>query len=196
MNTETQTDTSAETIADTEVTDVRDVGNPGDAVADSVATAPAPEIRILRTANCPSLSGKSTLTYAIGTDTAGQVMLQVTANTGGGYFNADWVPQRDIQAALNTQPAGKAVTSGTLQPIYLGKSNNSPGFLLAVLLHVGLVQASKEKPRCYELRNPKAFNEGIAALLESAQAPAIAAIADAPVKGKTLTLKGKQKKTA
>ena len=156
----------------------------------NAGTAADPKITVVRTDSCPSLSGKSTLKFIIG-KTAGQIVLQVAGNTGGGYWNDDAIALRDIQAELAKQP--KAVTSGTLRCLYPSKSNNSPGFLLAILKAVGLVQVSPSNTRCYEALDPKAF---IATLLESASETGIAAMADAPVERKTLTLKGKQKKAA
>ena len=142
------------------------------------------EVRILETSSCASLSGKSTLTYNIGCDTETQI--QVVGNDGGGYWNNDWVAYRDIQAELEKEP--KEITSGTLRCLYPSKSNNSPGFLLAVLKAVGLVQVSTTNPRCYEALDPAVFIAGVKTLMESA--PELAA----PPKPKTLTLKGKPKK--
>ena len=148
-----------------------------------------PEIRVLKTASCPSRSGKSQLSYSLGHDSTGRIQFQVNGNDGGGYFNADWVPQSSIQAVLDKLPKGKGITSATFRPIYASKSTNSPGFLAGVLLHCGLLQPSTDKARCYELRDPKAFIEGVNALLESAPGTGTAVMPDAPVERKTLTLK-------
>ena len=142
-----------------------------------------PEIRVLKIATCPSLSGKSQLTFNIGCNTVGEIQFQVTGNDGGGYFNDDWVAQSSIQAVLDRLPKGAPITSATLRPIYALKSTNSPGFLAAVLKDIGLLQPSKDKPRCYELGSPNEFIEEVNALLGTGVR-------------KTLTLKGKQKKVA
>lgn len=139
------------------------------------------DVRILRKGQCPSLSGKSKLSYNLGSDSTGQIHFQVIGNDGGGKFNDDWVPQSSIQAVLDKLPQGKELTSGSFRAIYPQKSTNSPGFLLAVLKDVGLVQASKDKARCYELLDPAAFIAEVNALLESA-----------PDARKTLTLKPKK----
>ena len=149
---------------------------------------PADAIRILKTASCPSLSGKSTLTYNIGCSTQGAIQFQVIANDGGGFWNDDWVPQSDIQAVLDSQ--GHDLTSASLRSLYPSKSTNSPGFLLAVLKDVGLVQASKTNQRCYELGSPKAFIAEVTGLLASAPELVLAEAVDAPV-SKKLTIKGK-----
>jgi hypothetical protein len=116
-----------------------------DAAADTVET-----VRILGTSSCSSLSGKSALIYNIGMDTEGQTQIQVVGNDGGGYFNNDWITFKDIQAELKQKP--HEISSGSLRSLYPSKSNNSPGFLLAVLKAVGLVQVSTTNPRCYPPR--------------------------------------------
>jgi len=145
-----------------------------------------PEIRVLKTATCPSLSGKSKLTYAISCSTAGEILIQVAGNDGGGYWNDDQVSQSSIQAVLDRLPKGAAITSATFRSIYPSKSTNSPGFLAAVLKDIGLLQASKDKPRCYELGSPKAFIEEVNAMLGTG----------GNAERKTLTLKGRPKKGA
>lgn len=142
-------------------------------------TEPLETVRILQTATCPSLSCKSTLTYNIGSDAEGEIQFQVVANDGGGFWNDDWVAQSEIQAVLDKQPKGNAITSATLRSLYPCKSTNSPGFLLAVLKNLGLVLPSKNNPRCYELGSPKAFMAEVAALLGTESELAMAATGNA-----------------
>ena len=140
-----------------------------------------PEIRVLKTATCKSLSGKSKLTFNIGCNPAGEIQFQVTGNDGGGYWNDDWVAQSSIQAVLDRLPKGSPITSATFRTIYPSKSTNSPGFLAAVLRDIGLLQPSKDKPRCYELGSPNEFISEVNTLLGTGVR-------------KTLTLKGRAKK--
>lgn len=163
-----------------------------DSATETVAVGAVETVRILGTSTCASLSGKSTLTYNLGMDTAGQIQIQVIGNDGGGYFNDDWIAYRDIQAVLAEQP--HEITSGSLRSLYPSKSNNSPGFLAGVLKAVGLVQVSTTNPRCYEALDPAAFIAGVKTLMESAPALELAATADAPLTRKKLTLKNKPKK--
>ncbi len=147
-------------------------------------------VRILKTASCPSLSGKSTLTYNIGCNTEGEIQFQIIGNDGGGFWNDDWVAQSSIQAVLDKQAKGKAMTCTTFRTIYPAKSTNSPGFLLAVLKAAGLVQPSTTHPRCYELGSPQAFIAEVNALLESKPELVMAEEVNAPAR-KKLTIKGK-----
>lgn len=151
-------------------------------------------VRILKIATCPSLSGKSTLTYNIGCNALSEIQFQVIANTGGGFWNADWVAQQSIQQLLDKQPKGKDITSASFRAIYPSKSTNSPGFLLAVLKDVGLVGTMATNRRCYELLDPTAFIAEVNALLETSPELGLAATANATTEGKTLTLKGRPKK--
>ena len=167
------------------------------------ATETSPEIRVLKTATCPTLTGKAKLTYNIGCDTSGAVQFRLHANTGGGFFSDDWVPLSAIQAVLDKSPSNKPITSFTLFPLFRGKSANTPAFLLAALKQEGLVLGSKEKQRSYEKCEPKPFLEGIKALIDangSAKKPpvtteknAVPAKAETPAKKTPSKSKAKKK---
>jgi len=151
-------------------------------------------VRILKTASCCSLSGKSTLTYNIGCNTEGEIQFQVAGNDGGGYFNDDWIPQSSIQIVLDKQPNGKDITSASFRAVYPSKSTNSPGFLLAVLKDIGLVGTMESNQRCYEVLDPKAFIAEVNVLLQASAEPGATAMTAGINSVKTLTLKGRQKK--
>lgn len=128
-------------------------------------TNPDSALRILKTGTCPSLSGKSKLTYQIGREGSSDIQFRVTANSSSGFFSQDWVSLSEIQEELDKVPSGKSITSFSMVPLYRGKSMNSPGFLFAALKQEGLVQGSKDKQRCYERGDLKGFMAGIKALI-------------------------------
>ena len=99
-----------------------------------------PDMRVLRTATCKTLSGKSTLTYRIGCLPDSSVHLCIAKNSGGGYFSDEWIAFDDIQEALRDDDEGAAITSIRLTPLFKGKSVNTPSFLLAALKHLKLVR--------------------------------------------------------
>ncbi|MGE0155440.1 MAG: hypothetical protein AB7T17_00230 [Geobacter sp.] len=101
-------------------------------------TTDQPEVT--KTANCPSLSGSSTLTYEVGT-TEEDTYYRVVGNSAAGLFCKDWIPLSQITPLLTNS----TITSGTLKELYDGKSNNSPGFLLAILKVEGLVRQLEGK---------------------------------------------------
>ncbi len=98
----------------------------------------APQLRVLKSAQCKSLSGRSTLTYEVGATADGEIHLRVTSNSGSGCFGRDWVPLRGLQRALASAPG--PVTSGTLTKVFAGRSQNTSGFVAAALLGEGLLE--------------------------------------------------------
>jgi len=102
--------------------------------------------RILKTASCKTISAKSTLTYQIGTEDD-ELHVRITKNTGGGFFSDEWISMNDIQSVLDEQPAGTPVTSFLLQPLFRGKSVNTPAFLLSALVHEKLLRPMQDKKR-------------------------------------------------
>ena len=119
---------------------------------------------ILKTAECPSLSGRSTLTYNIGCENEKEVFISLVANSGPGIFNKGWIAVAQLDPLLSS--AEKPITSGLLHALFNGKSANSAGFLLAVLIKEGLIKISKESLRCYERIDPAEFKKSIQALID------------------------------
>jgi len=121
-------------------------------------------MRILKIANCLSLSGRSTLTYHVGCDKANAIQFRVWANTAAGMFNNTWVSMADVSKLLSTP---EKVTSGTLQPLFENTSRNNAGFTLALLQGEGLIEKSVDNTRTYQTANPASFLARINALVAS-----------------------------
>jgi len=119
-------------------------------------------IRAVKTEKCPSLSGKSTLTYQVGCNQEHEIFFKILGNTGGGHFNQHWMALED---ALNQfQSCPEKISSHMLSPLLLGKSSNSAGFFLATMLAEEIIKPSKEKQRCYTLQKLEPFLGAVAAL--------------------------------
>jgi len=128
---------------------------------------PDSSIRILKVANCPSLSGKSTLTYHIGCNAQSDILLRVVDNTGRGFFSKEWVSLNTIFQAFDKKAVDKPIISLLLYPLFQGKSLNTPAFLLAVLKQEGLVSPLEDHPKHYERLDPDAFNSQMQQLIQS-----------------------------
>lgn len=105
-------------------------------------------IRILKKATCPSLSNKTTLSYHIGQDKDTNIFLRINNNTGGGHFNPSWINLKamlDLIIAADT-PFSRSI----LAAIFKGQSNNTSGFIMAVLLKEKII---KNKDKQYESCN-------------------------------------------
>jgi len=103
-------------------------------------------MEVIKTEQCPSVSGKSTLTYNIGRTDKSETQLRIFSNTGAGFFSDEWVPLKSIEEAIGK---GGHFTSTALKPIIKGKFINTAAFMLAVLLHEGFVKKSTAEKRSY-----------------------------------------------
>lgn len=96
-------------------------------------------------ADAPTLSGSSTIRYAVFTDAKrSQVFLTIVANRGGGNWNREVVSLADIETVLGDVPAGEPFASKVLRQVFVGRSNNNPTFLAAALVHAGLLAPAPE----------------------------------------------------
>lgn len=133
------------------------------------AVKPAvPSLRVLKVGRCPTVSGKSTLTYHVGCTAESAIQIRLYANTGNGFLNQDWIPWTAIQERLKPQSGESTFTSQVLHALFRGKSLNSPGFLMAVLKAEGVVKPSTVKRRCYEATKDARFLAEIERLMASA----------------------------
>jgi hypothetical protein len=99
-----------------------------------------PDMKVLKTATCPTLSGKSKLTYQIGISPDSVVHLRIAKNSGGGFFSDEWLSIDSIIETLKKRPEGSPVLSHFLTPLLKGKSVNTSAFILAALSHLKLIR--------------------------------------------------------
>jgi hypothetical protein len=122
-------------------------------------------IRILKIGTCTSLSGRSELTYHLGCNAESEIHFRVVQNSGNGQFNAEWVPLALIEKLLTQHPADKPMTSRIMQPVFRGKSSNSPAFLFVSLKAEGLVKAGEGKDSGCLLGSIEGFKQAMSALI-------------------------------
>jgi hypothetical protein len=101
---------------------------------------------VLFEAECPSLSGRSQLTFQAARlkDAHGALHIRLAKNTGKGVFCKDWVAVTDVDALL---ASSQDLSARTFLPLWPGKSINNGGFLLAVLKDLGLVRLASDESR-------------------------------------------------
>jgi hypothetical protein len=150
-----------------------------------VKELPMSEIRILKIGSCPSISGRSSLTYNIGCKADSTLHLRICENTGRGVFNKDWIPLTELDPLLTS--AEKPITAGSLRTLFQGKSANTTGFIMAVLIAEGLLKVSE--PGCYVRIDPSEFKKGIQALIESSESLSPPSIEEKPAKVKKTATK-------
>lgn len=128
---------------------------------------PVLAMRVLKINSCPSLSGRSTLTYRVVCNAEGEIHLNVLTNSASGQFNATPIPLVTIEKLLLAHPADKQMSSRVLLPVFRSKSSNSPAFLFAAMLAEGLVKAGAERDSGYSLGDIEAFKQAMASLVAS-----------------------------
>ena len=106
------------------------------------------KIELVSTQKTSTVSGKSELTYHIGKDEDNNAYIRIWVNSSNGFFSNEWVNVYSIIDLLKKHD-GASLTSLALEPLFLGKSVNTPGFLVAVLLHEGVLALSEGKKRKY-----------------------------------------------
>jgi hypothetical protein len=123
------------------------------------------EIQILKEATCPSLSGKSTLTYHVGITPESEILFRIDANSGTGKFNRQWIP---LSSILDQLPSSdESFSWAVLSPLYRKQSVNSSGFLLAALRNEGQLAQFDGK---YRRVDPETFVAGTREPMASTQA--------------------------
>ncbi|WP_319586758.1 hypothetical protein [uncultured Desulfobulbus sp.] len=122
-------------------------------------------MRTIKTGYCPSLSGRTTLTYHVGWLEA-KISFRLFENSSGGLFSKEWVSLERLGIE-----EGKPISATAIQSLFSGKSSNTGGFLLAVLLKEGLIKPIDSKGRHYQGCDPEAFKTAMQTLVES-EAPA------------------------
>lgn len=106
-----------------------------------------PIIECLGTAECTSVSGRSTLTYAIGRHPDQSLHLRIVSNSGGGMFCGDWASGDRIDALV---AGGHELTSRSFHALHPGKSINTGGFVMSALRDLGLIRLNPENSRHHE----------------------------------------------
>lgn len=135
-----------------------------DTIADTTDTDTPEPMRILRIATCPTLSGRSELTYHVGCNESGAIHFRLWGNTAAGMFSNTWFSMADVSKLLSVNDG---ITSTALRPLWDLTSRNNPGFTLALLQGEGLIEKSVLNPRTYRTVDPAAFLERINALVAS-----------------------------
>ncbi len=139
-----------------------------------------PEPRILKIAVCPSLSGRTSVTYHVGVREKDDICFRIWDTSGKGVFSKEWVCASAIHKVLGQH---KLLAAPTLLPVFaVGRSVNTAGFLLAVLKHEGLVAMAEDEPHKYVRVQSDKFVAETTALMKSGVS--LEPVADEPAEAK------------
>jgi hypothetical protein len=116
-----------------------------------------PDIQLLTTAKCPSISGRGEVRYSIGVNASKKIFTKLVGSSGGGQINNSWIEFADILKLLESHSGGDAFTSTVFKPIFANVSSNNCCFTLAVALKEKLVIPQEGKRRKFVYNPPDAF---------------------------------------
>lgn len=145
------------------------------------------EMRLLKIDNCPSLSGRSTLTYHLGCSEDLTIHLRIYQNSGTGIHSKDWVALAQLDTSMQSED--KPITASMLKELFKGKSTNTTGFVIAALIHEGLLRIDDEIKRTYQRIDPAEFMKGIQELINAGTS-----LNETPVQDKVKQVKAKKEK--
>lgn len=135
----------------------------------STESQPEPNpIEVLHQGECPSLSGRSVLTYAVGRHLDGTLHFRLVSNDGGGMFCDEWIPAEDIDAIV---VGATELTSAAFQALKPGRSTNTAGFSMAAFKSLGLIRTNAENTRLHEHVPTETFEKVVMARMGQASAP-------------------------
>jgi hypothetical protein len=125
-------------------------------------------IKPLFEADCPSISGRSTLTFVVGKhDTEGTWHLRIAGNSGKGMWFDGWASAADIESIVK---GATELTAKSFHSLHPGRSINTGGFVLAALKHLGLIRANELNTRLHEHVPTETFEKVATAVIDPASA--------------------------
>ena len=133
---------------------------------DTQTEAEVDPIQTIFQGECPSLSGRSTLSYTIGRHTEdGTLHLRITDNSGKGMWCKDWAPASAIQEVVL---GAFGLTGASFHCLHEGRSKNTGGFILGVIKALGLVRGNAENTRIHEHVPGATFEKVVTTLIAQA----------------------------
>ena len=120
------------------------------------STDTKPDIQLLATTKCTSISGRGEVRYSIGV--LGDVIhVKLVGSSGGGQINNAWIPFAEIQKLLENYSGGGSFSSNIFDPIFANVSSNNCGFTLAVCHSLKLVLPLAGNRKKFVFNSPAAF---------------------------------------
>jgi hypothetical protein len=128
----------------------------------------APHIATAKTFQFESLSGLCTLTAAIGYEvgTKDRLHIRIISSDGPGKFNTCFWSLAGIETALSKVPEHEAFKPAILAPAFAGRSVNTMYFVIAALLHCGLLRRADPVENGYVRNVPVELLQELSSLIE------------------------------
>jgi hypothetical protein len=113
---------------------------------------------------CPSISGRSTITFVIGRHEGdASLHLRIAHNSGKGMWFDGWASAAAIDALVI---GAEDLTAKSFHPLHPGRSINTGGFVLAALKELGLIRANEVNTRLHEHVPTETFEKVAMAVID------------------------------
>ena len=113
---------------------------------------------------CPSISGRSTLTFVVGRHQEDDTLhLRIADNSGKGMWFDGWASAEAIDQIAK---GATKLTAKSFHSLHPGRSINTSGFVLAALKELGLIRANAENTRIHEHVPTMTFEKVVMALID------------------------------
>lgn len=122
------------------------------------------QIRVLKTASCVTVSGRSKIEYTIGCDHSKTIYLRIAGNTGRGIFSRAWIPITQFVPFLTKE---EVVTAKMMRSAFDGMSVNTLGFIIAALIREGFLKGSDTEKHKYLPLKPSEFHTRLHAFTDN-----------------------------
>ena len=121
--------------------------------------------------HCTSVSGRSTLTFALGRHAQDETLhLRILSSSGGGMVCKDWVAASKIDAAVIGE---EAITGKALQVLQMGRSINFGPYCLGICKALGQIRAKEANSRLHQHVPTTTFQQVAMARIGSASGESV-----------------------
>jgi hypothetical protein len=110
--------------------------------------AKKPEVAVVARKQAAKLSPRagSGITYELGR-LEGEAFIRIAANDSGGRHSKEWIALGRIREAMGKEILeGKPFAASAMADVFVSRSQNNPGFLVAALRAEGIVKPSPSQP--------------------------------------------------
>lgn len=124
---------------------------------------------LLKSGRAVTLSEKSSISYQIALSSESDLVIRVSENSGPGHYSDEWISLEGIYRTLESFAPNRIFSSQILRPLFKSKGANTPTFMMAALLDLGLVKRSDAKARFFIVGDTQAFIESLQSLMNKAR---------------------------
>jgi hypothetical protein len=139
-------------------------------IPDAIEQPDNTNIKTIHAISTPSLSGSCDLETQLGISKDGNLYLRINSSTGNGLYSRQWLSLDQAWSCLSDWEHG-TITALSLFPLWEFRSINTAGYILKILIELGLLTPSREKPHHWDLASEEQYRATVVDLKKKHQSP-------------------------